>query len=211
MTITCSNSWRCPWRERPPRSLSSTVSSQQQSPPELQQEQALMCACLTLLGKAEKPEIWLHFLSKITFGSSLRSKMVKAIFSSASLLPFRQHWHSPPVLFLLMPSLNSACWCFKSVVIYLLWPMSVSPRSPSLPLPQDSPSGGGQWGKGGTHPLHTYLKPPIPPGLLHRVPALLHTSEMELSLPAPAWTWLPPCQSFSEFPRGFQPAAFPGA
>lgn len=60
-----------------------------------------------------------------------------------------------------------------------------------------------------THPLSHMSKPPIPSGLLHRVPALLHTSEMELSLPAPAWTWLPHCHSSSEFPSGFQPSPIP--
>lgn len=74
-----------------------------------------------------------------------------------------------------------------------------------LPLPLE----GGSQGRGAPTPFHTCLKPSIPSGLLHRVPALLHTSEMELSSPAPAWTWLPHCQSFSVFPRGFQPSHIP--
>lgn len=139
--------------------------------------------------------------------------MVKAIFPSASLLPFRQDWHSSP-FFLAYPFIK-LCLLMFQICGYSPVP------APSLPAPDllvslcrrilPFPLEGGSEGRGAPTPVHTCLKPPSPSGLLHRAPALLHTSEMELSLPAPAWAWLPTVTASPSSQGVFSQDTFPGA
>lgn len=105
----------------------------------------------------------------------MRSTMVKAIFLSGWLLPFKQYCHSPPVYFAYPFTINSTCWCFKSMVICLFLPRLCYPQISLCPFCHSavrggwgSPSGGEQSGVGGGRactPFHTCIKCPIPSGL----------------------------------------------
>lgn len=111
----------------------------------------------------------------------------------------------------LIPSLSSACWCFKPVVIYLFLPHLCQPQISSAPFATGFSLWRRQWGKGSPTPFPTCPNPPSHQGcstgsLLFFTPR--RWSCHYLLQPGPG------CPTVTAPPSSqvvFSPAPFPGA